>query len=154
METAGNSGLVDANAVPLNNRPLFYEKLRAGANAQLQELYSRIDVFFDSTGGISSVRTYQGEWDDGGSNGAPVNPVMTGPLELFVTPTELEAGSSPLYEESNLWVTISNTSGGVSIGYNTPPLTPDDLNDNGEQDFFELVTEARSSAATGRSARQ
>ena len=66
METAGGSGLQDSNGVALNVRPLFYEKIQTAAGAALQDSYSRIDVLFDSTGGISSVRTYRGDWDNGG----------------------------------------------------------------------------------------
>jgi prepilin-type N-terminal cleavage/methylation domain-containing protein len=159
METMGNSGIVDGTGTPIGIRPLFYEKRRDAVadGSILANAYNRIDILFDSTGGISSVRTYRGNWD-GFTTGSPsfpdpdgeqVNQAITGPLELFVTPSELEAdGGSPLYDETNLWVTISNTSGGVNIGYNNPPLAA------GGTTLGELVTEARRTASTGQSASQ
>ena len=68
LETANNS------AIGANVRPLFFERLREGvaADSILGRAYSRIDVLFDSTGGISSVRTYVGAWDDG-NDGDVVN---------------------------------------------------------------------------------
>jgi len=137
METNGNSGIAAGNGF----RPLFFEKIKPVAeNTPLQDSYNRIDVIFDSTGGISSVRTYRGNWDDANTTarGEQLNRVITGPLQLFVSPTELEEGSSPLFSETNLWVTVGNDSGGVNIGYNNPPLTV------ATGVFGDLVTAARS----------
>ena len=138
-------------------RPIFYEVLRpalagdqtsTSERAQLAAQYARIDVLFDSTGGISSVRTYRGNWNDTTSLGLDSPQVITGPLQLFVTPSEIDAnGGSPLYNETNLWVTINNTSGGVNIGYNTPPL-------NAGADLASQVAVARRDATTAVSASQ
>ena len=146
METMNNSG------IGADVRPLFFERRKeAVVNAPgsiLDRAYSRIDVLFDSTGGVSSVRTYVGDWDDGGNDGGVVDRVITGPLQLFVSPSEIDAnGGSPLYNETNLWVTINNTSGGVNIGYNTPPL-------NAGADLASQVAVARRDATTAVSASQ
>ena len=146
METMNNSG------IGADVRPLFFERRKeAVVNAPgsiLDRAYSRIDVLFDSTGGVSSVRTYVGDWDDGGNDGGVVDRAITGPLQLFVTPSEIDAnGGSPLYNETNLWVTINNTSGGVNIGYNTPPL-------NAGADLASQVAVARRDATTAVSASQ
>ena len=83
------------------------------------------------------------------------NPLpTTSPLNLFVTPSDLDQGGSPLYSETNLWVTVSNTSGGVNIGYNNPPLGAVDTDGDGNLELSELVTEARRTASAGRSASQ
>ena len=159
MELPANTpaDLFDSNGIAMNQRPLFYEKLRpaVAAGSFEDQAYQRIDVFFDSTGGISSVRTYLANRDNtaGGYLGEPEEAPITGPLQLFIAPTELEDGSSPIYSDTNLWVTISNTSGGVNIGYNNPPLAAVDTNANGLE-LFELLTEARRTANTGRSASQ
>ena len=138
-------------------RPIFYEVLRpalagdqtsTSERAQLAAQYARIDVLFDSTGGISSVRTYRGNWNDTTSLGLDLPQVITGPLQLFVTPSEIDAnGGSPLFDETNLWVTINNTSGGVNIGYNNPPL-------NALGDLVSQLAVARRAAATAVSASQ
>ena len=138
-------------------RPIFYEVLRpalagdqtsTSERAQLAAQYARIDVLFDSTGGISSVRTYRGNWNDTTSLGLVLPQVITGPLQLFVTPSEIDAnGGSPLFDETNLWVTINNTSGGVNIGYNNPPL-------NALGDLVSQLAVARRAAATAVSASQ
>ena len=138
-------------------RPIFYEVLRpalagdqtsTSERAQLAAQYARIDVLFDSTGGISSVRTYRGNWNDTTSLGLDLPQVITGPLQLFVTPSEIDAnGGSPLFDETNLWVTINNTSGGVNIGYNNPPL-------NALGDLVSQLAVARRDATTAVSASQ
>ena len=161
METALGETSVIANPpaprIGSPVRPAFYEVMRpalegdqtsTAERASLAEQYSRVEIFFDSTGGVSSVRTYLGNWDVGGSLGVATPQIITAPLEFFITPTELEENSSPIYEESNLWVTISNTSGGVNIGYNNPPIGV------ASGALADLVNEARSTAATGRSASQ
>jgi prepilin-type N-terminal cleavage/methylation domain-containing protein len=140
-------------------RPVFFEVMRPGLEAdqtstaeraRLAAQYSRIDVLFDSTGGVSSVRTYRGNWNNTASLGLDSPQPITGPLALFVMPSEVEqrTDARPLYDETNLWVTISNTSGGVNIGYNNPPLAA------GGTTLGELVTEARRTASTGQSASQ
>ena len=139
------------SGIGANVRPLFFEKRKDAVvnDPVLDRAYSRIDVLFDSTGGISSVRTYVGDWDDGSNDGGVVNRVITGPLQLFVSPSDIDAnGGSPLFDETNLWVTINNTSGGVNIGYNNPPLNA------GGTTFANLVTEARRDATTAVSASQ
>lgn len=144
LETMNNSG------IGANVRPLFFEKRKDAVvnDPVLDRAYSRIDVLFDSTGGISSVRTYVGDWDDGSNDGGVVNRVITGPLQLFVSPSDIDAnGGSPLFDETNLWVTINNTSGGVNIGYNTPPL-------NAGADLASQVAVARRDATTAVSASQ
>ena len=94
------------------------------------------------------MRTYVGDWDDGSNDGGVVNRVITGPLQLFVSPSDIDAnGGSPLFDETNLWVTINNTSGGVNIGYNTPPL-------NAGADLASQVAVARRDATTAVSASQ
>ena len=146
LETMNNSG------IGANVRPLFFEKRKDAVvndpGSILDRAYSRIDVLFDSTGGISSVRTYVGDWDDGSNDGGVVNRVITGPLQLFVSPSDIDAnGGSPLFDETNLWVTINNTSGGVNIGYNTAPL-------NAGADLASQVAVARRDATTAVSASQ
>ena len=144
LETMNRSG------IGANVRPLFFEKRKDAVvnDPVLDRAYSRIDVLFDSTGGISSVRTYVGDWDDGSNDGGVVNRVITGPLQLFVSPSDIDAnGGSPLFDETNLWVTINNTSGGVNIGYNTPPL-------NAGADLASQVAVARRDATTAVSASQ
>ena len=144
LETMNNSG------IGANVRPLFFEKRKDAVvnDPVLDRAYSRIDVLFDSTGGISSVRTYVGDWDDGSNDGGVVNRVITGPLQLFVSPSDIDAnGGSPLFDETILWVTINNTSGGVNIGYNNPPL-------NAGADLASQVAVARRDATTAVSASQ
>lgn len=163
---SGETSVIAAPPAPrIGNpiRPLFYEVMRPALEAdqtsnairaRLAAQYSKVDIFFDSTGGVSSVRTYRGNWNVTGSLGTDLPESITGPMQLFVSPTQLEDNASPLYSDTNLWVTISNTSGGVNIGYNNPPLTTVDSDGDGNIELFEMLPDARKSANTGRSAAQ
>ncbi len=152
--SADQSGVVSSTSNLILKRPLFYEQLRPGAGPLLTDQYGRIDIFFDSTGGISSIRSYRGLWGTTGTVGVFVSEPVTEPLHLFVSPSQLEDNSSPIYSASNLWVTINNSSGNVNIGYNNPPIATTDRDASGAVDLHELLEDARTTADAGVSAAQ
>ena len=49
--------------------------------------------------------------------------IAQSPFYAFVASSELDATVNPLANENNLWVSLSNTSGVVNVGYNNPSGT-------------------------------
>lgn len=116
-----------------------------------------IAIVFDGSGSLE--RMLQRSVAGGVSISHQSNP--QGPLFLFVTEAELD-DTNPLARDANLWVSVSNGSGAVNIGYNSPAavneLTLADLGAlyNGDaaqrQTFNNAINEARSNSQLGSAA--
>ena len=91
--------------------------------AQVVENYD-IDIIFDEDGAIDFVLyTEVGDEDGDGIEDETVIRRPLGPIYFLVTeaPTSFDlTEETATADENNFWVTISNTSGSVNIGYNNP----------------------------------
>lgn len=132
-------------------RTTFQQPFTPALKALAQDNPSRVEareitIIFGADGGIKEIRRYDPVPPGTNGYGDMVTDQITGPLHLFVTP--LTSESAVLFKDTNLWVTISNSTGGVNVGYNNPPLNV------GTNLLSDLIPVARSDAETGQSAAQ
>lgn len=122
--------------------PRTIEQTVSGTNIVVNHANSDIVVLFDQDGKFDEVymRTPFDFNEDGMVNGEVGNRYSSGSLVvgdrvatfrrtaldslfLFVTELEEDAATNPLSQASNLWVTVSNSSGAVNVGNNAPSST-------------------------------